>query len=145
MHRELKGEATRPPAYSLAPQQRKLNSLLAEYNELRPHKALANNTPARVHLRSPREYSAKIADWEYPKRVIARYVSRNAAIRWKSYYWIMVSTALAGKYVGLEVPGNGIWRIYFRHKLLGYLDEKTLRIEDDRGRMKRGTNRKRCP
>jgi len=138
MHRELKAEATRPPAYSLSPQQRRLNSFLREYNELRPHQALGNNTPARVHVRSAREYPHKITEWVYPKHMVVRYVSRNAAIRWKSYYWVMVSSCLAEKHVGLEELGNGIWRVFFRQKLLGYLDEKTLRIEDEQGRQRRG-------
>ena len=138
MHRELKGDATRPPAYSLSPQQRKLNSFLREYNELRPHKALDNTTPARVHVHSPREYPNRIQPWDYPKHFVVRYVSRNAAIRWKSYSWVMVATPLAGRYVGLEELGNGIWRVFYRHKLLGYLDEQTLRIEDEYGRKKRG-------
>lgn len=137
MHRELKAEATRPAAYSLAAQQRKLNNFLRLYNETRPHKALANLTPARVHVHSDREFPRKIPEWEYPKEMVVRYVSRNAAIRWKSYHWVMVSSTLAGKYVGLEELGNGIWRVFFRHKLLGYLDENTLRIEDSLGRSKR--------
>ncbi|HUZ18788.1 MAG TPA: hypothetical protein VMV68_10395 [Spirochaetia bacterium] len=49
----------------------------------------------------------------------------------------MVSSCLAEKYVGLQELGNGIWRVFYRHKLLGYLDEKTLRIEDEQGRTKR--------
>ena len=32
MHRELKGECTRPPGYSLQAQQRKLNAFVREYN-----------------------------------------------------------------------------------------------------------------
>ena len=32
---------------------------------------------------------------------------------------------------------NGIWRIYFRQKMLGYFDETKLRIMDEVGRLKR--------
>jgi hypothetical protein len=39
--------------------------------------------------------------------------------------------------VGLEELDNGLWRVFFRGKLLGYLDERTLRIEDELGRTKR--------
>lgn len=49
----------------------------------------------------------------------------------------MVATSLADKHVGLEELGNGIWRIYFRNKMLGYFSEKELRITDELGRMKR--------
>ena len=49
----------------------------------------------------------------------------------------MVSTNLINKHVGLEDLGDGIWRIYFRQKILGYFDEKTLKIQDEAGRLKR--------
>ena len=42
----------------------------------------------------------------------------------------MVSTALIQKDIGLEELGNGIWRVYFRSKLLGYLEEQKFRIQD---------------
>ena len=45
MHRELKGEATRPPGLNLQAQQRKLNAFLKEYNEIRPHEALCMKPP----------------------------------------------------------------------------------------------------
>ncbi|HBH25218.1 MAG TPA: hypothetical protein DDY13_17595 [Cytophagales bacterium] len=60
MHRELKAEATKPPGYSLQPQQRKLNAFVKEYNELRPHEALDMKTPASVHRRSDRTYPETI-------------------------------------------------------------------------------------
>ena len=59
MHRELKGECTRPPGYSLQAQQRKLNAFVREYNEVRPHDALELRTPLSVH---------KISDRKYPER-----------------------------------------------------------------------------
>lgn len=49
----------------------------------------------------------------------------------------MVATSLIGKHVGLEELGDGLWRVYYRNKLLDYLDEKKLRIMDELGRLKR--------
>jgi transposase InsO family protein len=137
MHRELKAEATRPPAYGFTVQQRKLDAFRNEYNELRPHQALGNIPPARVHVPSPRIYTGKIIPLEYPKEFKTFKVCRNGAIRWGSHNWIMVSTTLIGKYIGLEELGNGIGRVFFRHKLLGYLDASILRIQDDHGRFMR--------
>ena len=65
------------------------------------------------------------------------YVCRNGSLRWGRGQWVGVSTTLAGKRVGLEELDNGLWRVFFRDKLLGYLDERTLRIEDSLGRSKR--------
>lgn len=137
MHRELKAEATRPAAHSLAAQQRKLNTFRTDYNEQRPHKALGNVPPARVHTPSLRPYPTKIEPWDYPSSMAVRYVSRNGAIRWNRTSWVMVSTTMAGRNVGLEEIGNGIWRVFYRSKLLGYLDATTLRIQDSLGRTKR--------
>lgn len=140
MHRELKAEAARPPARNMTLEQKKLDSFIQEYNYYRPHNALGNRTPASVHVHSQREYRPDIVPWDYPSGFSARRVFRNGAIRWGSDAWVMVSTALIGRDIGLEELGNRIWRVYFRSKLLGYLDEEQLRIQDINGRL----NRKKC-
>lgn len=122
MHRELKGEATRPPGYSLQRQQTLLNEFVREYNEVRPHEALGMRTPAAVHVLSPREYPERIQEWNYPAGFVTRYVTKNGCFRAGSAKWIFVSTALMGKWVGLEDLGNEIYRLYYRSFFLGYLD-----------------------
>ena len=63
MHRELKGEATRPPGMNLQAQQRKLNKFIYEYNEVRPYRVLGKRTAGSVHEISEREYPERIRDW----------------------------------------------------------------------------------
>ena len=46
-------------------------------------------------------------------------------------------TTLIEKYVGLDEIVKGHWRVYYRDTLLGYLDEKELRIQDQLGRLLR--------
>jgi len=41
---------------------------------------------------------------------------------------IMVSTALAGRYVGLEPVDDGVWVVHYRHVPLGLLSERTKRV-----------------
>lgn len=137
MHRDLKGEATRPPGHNLRAQQRKLNKFVNEYNYERPHAALDLETPGSVHEYSPRLYKDKIEEWVYPSQCEVRKVTKNGALRWASTKWVMVSTTLIDKYVGLEELGGGVWRIYYRQKMLGYFDEEKLRIQDEIGRLKR--------
>jgi hypothetical protein len=48
-------------------------------------------------------------------------------MRWRSYYWVYLTAALKGKYVGVLDMGNGIWRVFYRSVFLGYFDEKHLR------------------
>lgn len=137
MHQDLKGDATRPPGYNLRSQQRKLNDFVYEYNYERPHEALDLETPAAIHQQSPRPFLEKVEEWVYPKECEVRRVTKNGALRWRSTEWVMVSTTLKDKFVGLEELGNGLWRVFFRKKMLGYFDEKNLRIMDELGRLKR--------
>lgn len=137
MHRDLKAEVTKPPGYNLRAQQRKLNRFVNEYNYQRPHSALGLETPGSVHISSRREYKNRITSWDYPGHFQVRKVCRNGALRWRSTKWVMISTTLIGKHVGLEEIGEGIWRVLYRQKLLGYFEEKVLRIQDELGRIKR--------
>jgi len=137
MHEELKAEATRPPGYSLGPQQRKFDAFRRDYNEERPHQALGQRKPKEFYSNSPRRLPRKIQKWNYPEGMSVKYVCRNGAIRWGGSKWVVVSTTLIEKYVGLQEMAKGKWRVYYRDKLLGYLDERTLRIQDDLGRTMR--------
>ena len=55
-------------------------------------------------------------------------VTVNGALRWKSKGLIMISTALASRYVGLEPVDDGIWIVYYRDVPLGVLSERTKRV-----------------
>lgn len=136
MHRTLKAEATRPPAASMAAQQRKFNRFREEFNNERPHEALDQQTPASVYRRSPREMPDKIPPLEYPDRFELRLVSDNGGIRW-NHNWVNVSIVCAGEYVGLEEIDDGLWDVYFGPLKLGRFHERHMRIEDQYGRLKR--------
>ena len=129
MHRDLKAHATRPPAYNMNSQQRKLNQFVYEYNNIRPHEALDLETPASKHLNSTRSFPDKIKPWEYIGPITPNYVTRNGAMRWKANSWIYLSRALGGKFVGIEELGQGIWRVFYRNVFLGYFDENKLNME----------------
>jgi len=125
MHKDLKAHATRPPGSGWRSQQRKFDAFRTEYNEVRPHEALGMKTPSEVHKKSEREYPRRVDDWAYPSDMKMKLVTVNGALRWKSEGLIMVSTALSGKYVGLEPVDDGIWIVYYRHVALGVLSERT--------------------
>lgn len=136
MHKTLKAEATRPPAATLRAQQRKFNSFQEEFNHLRPHEALDQQTPASRYQPSTRSMPDRLPALEYPDRFELRYVSANGGIRWRSD-WVNVSIVCAGEYVGLEEIDDGIWNVYFGPLKLGRLLERHMRIEDAYGRLKR--------
>jgi putative transposase len=136
MHLTLKNETTRPPAGSLAAQQRKFNVFVDEFNNERPHEALDQQTPASCYEPSTREMPNKLPPLVYPDRFEVRYVSGNGGIRWNND-WVNVSSVCIGEYVGLEEIDNGIWNVYFGPLKLGRLDERLLRIKDQYGLLKR--------
>jgi len=142
MHRELKAEAARPARYSLGRQQHSFDAFRQEYNEERPHQSLGQQRPRQLYYRSARQYSADPLAWDYPQEMDVRYVCRNGAIRWGVGKWVTVSTTLIEKYIALEQFAEDKWRVYYRNTLLGYLDERTLRIMDGQGRSRR--NEKKC-
>lgn len=128
MHRDLKAEATRPPARGWRSQHKKFNSFRAEYNEVRPHEALGMKTPNEVHKKSEREYPRRVSEWAYPKTYKNKMVTVNGGLRWGHDGFIMVTTALSGRDVGLEPVDDGIWVVYCRHVPLGVLSERTQRV-----------------
>jgi transposase InsO family protein len=60
MHRTLKAEATRPAAASLPAQQRKFNTFREEFNHVRPHEALDQQTPASFYRSSNRSRTPSV-------------------------------------------------------------------------------------
>ena len=135
MHRDLKAACAKPSAYDLKAQQRRLNKFVKEYNHVRPHEALAMKTPAEIHDFSTRPYPEKISNFDYDPTYKVLKVTKNGAIRWKSYYWVYLTAALKGKYVAIEDIGNGIWKVFYRNVLLGYFDEKHLRNKEQSTRL----------
>lgn len=127
MHRDLKAACVKPAAHDLKAQQRRLNSFVKEYNHIRPHEALGMETPASIHLFSTRPYPESIPNYDYDDNLKVIKVTQNGAIRWRSNYWVYLTAALKGKYVGVEDIGNGIWRIFYRKVFLGFFDEKNIR------------------
>ena len=133
MHRELKAEVTRPASNTLKAQQHRFDRFREEYNTVRPHEALEMKTPAEVHKSSERVYTRKVQEWSYEKSLQTRLVTVNGAIRWNVERFVMVSTALSGRYVGVEEVDNGVWALWYRHVQLGYYSErenKVYEVED---------------
>jgi len=127
MHRDLKAACAKPSAYDLKAQQRRLNHFVKEYNNIRPHEALDMKTPAQIHNFSTRPFPERIPNFDYESNFKVLKVTQNGAIRWKSYYWVYLTAALKGKYVGIENLGNGIWKVVYRNVFLGFFNENYIR------------------
>ena len=135
MHRDLKAACAKPSSHDLKAQQRRLNQFVKEYNNIRPHEALDMETPSSVHNFSTRPFPERIQSFDYDSDMKVLKVTQNGAIRWKSYYWVYLTAALKGKYVGIEELGNGVWKVFYRNVLLGYFNENELRNKDQHARL----------
>jgi putative transposase len=130
MHRTLKAAATRPPAAEMTAQQQRFDSFRQQFNEVRPHEALHQATPASIYTPSARKLPTRLKkSLDYPPHYEVRIVSTNSGIRWKSR-WVSVTRLLAGLPIGLEAVDEGQWDVWFGPVWLGRLDERLWRIVD---------------
>jgi len=128
MHRTLKAETARPPERDLVRQQERFDAFCAEFNQERPHEALAYATPASGFAPSPRALPATLPEPGYPGHFELRQVKSGGAIRFRQRRLLFLSDVLRGEQVGLEEVEDGIWSVYFYHLLIGRFDERELRI-----------------
>ena len=110
-------------------QQQRFDAFRQEFNTVRPHEALKQATPASVYTPSSKKLPRRIKSLDYPSHYEVRVVSGNSGIRWKSQ-WVSVTRLLAGKRIGLEEVGEGLWDVWFGPIWLGRLDERLWRIVD---------------
>lgn len=120
-HRELKADTARPPAATLALQQRRSQRWLRHYNQERPHEALGQLPPARRWRKSPRRYRG-IQPPGYPKAWLLRRVQQRGEIYWRGGARF-ISEALFGYQVALRPKRRGVWQVYFYQHLIGELHE----------------------
>jgi transposase InsO family protein len=125
MHRTLKAEATKPPQYSMAAQQRVFDWFCDYFDNDRPHEAWGQKTPASKYKKSNRKYPNKLPDIEYPEHYQIRRIHQGGSLKWgnKEMYF---SSVLAGEYVGLTEVDNGLWTIYLSFYPVAILDERTF-------------------
>ena len=133
MHRTLKKETAIPPAPNLRAQQQRFDRFRHEFNEERPHEALGQRLPSELYSASARPFPRRLPPLVYPAHYEVRLVSNNGGIRWGNKR-VPVSHLLAQQYVGLEEVDDGRWVVYFGPVVLGWFEERELRIVDHRGR-----------
>lgn len=127
MHRTLKAEAIRPPKRNGRAQQIAFNRFRAEFNEVRPHKALSGDAPFTRYRASPRPFPSRLPPLEYPSHFLVKRVTNAGTFRLK-HKLLFLATPLKQLHVGLEEIEDGIWSIYFGSVLLGRVDEREMKI-----------------
>ena len=118
MHRTLKAETTRPPDWDLGGQQERFDRFRSEFNQERPHEALAQRTPGSLYRPAARELPSQLPEPEYAGHFYVRRVSPKGSISFSARP-LFISEVLAGEHVGLEEIDEDVWSVYFYHVLLG--------------------------
>jgi len=128
MHRTLKQATAQPPKANPRAQQRAFDRFRSEYNQERPHEALAMQTPSQHYQSSPRPFPERLPEVEYTPDHKLRRVRSNGEIRWqdKKRY---LSESLVGQWVGLIEIDNGQWRIDFGPIQLAVYEEQAGKIK----------------
>lgn len=124
MHRTLKQATARPPRANLRAQQKAFDAFLTEFNEERPHEALAMETPASVYVRSTRRFPDRLPEVEYPALFEVRAVEKHGDVVFRNRR-MFLTEILAGERVGFEEADAG-WRIWFGPHELAWLDRKQM-------------------
>ncbi len=123
MHKTLKAQTTRPPAFDSKRQQRKFDKFVREFNEERPHEALEQRRPATLYAPSSRPYPERLPRLEYNGQMETRIVTDAGMIKWKKHL-IFASHTLARQRIAFEEIDDGIWSVYYGEVLLARFDER---------------------
>jgi transposase InsO family protein len=122
MHRTLKCETTRPPRTHLLQQQEAFDAFIEEFNNERPHEALAMKRPAQLYKPSTRAYPDPLPEPNYPTHddvVRATTIGSIYLYRRKQIY---LSASLSKQLVGLREELDGRWLVSFMHLDLGHIE-----------------------
>lgn len=122
MHRTLKRETTRPPRQNLLQQQELFDAFMVEFNEERPHEALAMKCPAQVYRRSERALPATLPEPAYAMHDDVLTVDREGVVRLPGRGRVYVSMSLVGHPVGVREEDDGRWLVSFMDLDLGHVE-----------------------
>ena len=123
MHRTLKRQAVRPVKQTCGAQQKVFDSFREEYNTVRPHERLNQETPGSHYTESPRPYPTRLLPLEYPGHFLVKKVTTGGTFRFR-HKLLYITNSLVDQHIGLEETDDGVWSIYFNTVLIATLDER---------------------
>lgn len=123
MHRTLKQEVCRTPASTRLGQQRAFEKFRIEFNEIRPHQALENKTPAALYQPSHRPVPDRMGDPEYPDDFDIVRVRFDGSLKHEGHH-VMLTELLSGERVGIRDDDERGWTVFFGPIELGTLERR---------------------
>ena len=125
MHRDLRQEVQIRPLADLPSQQARLEDWREEFNHVRPHEALGQQSPASVYRRSSRPYPEAAIEVEYPAEYEVRMVRRDGTVKYRGRL-AFISQALAHWPIGVQMISDHRARVWFTDVCLGESDPDLL-------------------
>ena len=123
MHQTLKQQTASPPKATMADQQRAMDAFRRDYNEVRPHEALGQTTPASHYAPSRRTMPEVLRDPEYADDFEVRRVGSNGYISWSGQR-LRLTTLLADQPVGFKAADEDEWELHYGPLLLGWVHRR---------------------
>jgi transposase InsO family protein len=120
MHLDVADQLEADPADSLEVQQRAASKWRAEFNEVRPHEAIAMQTPAQLYVRSSRRYTG-VRPPRYPASYGVRRVSSKGCVRYMGKA-VFISESLIGHDLGIRRTQRGRIAVRFYNLDIGLFD-----------------------
>jgi len=120
MHLDVAEQLEADPADGLEVQQRAAAKWQTEFNEVRPHEAIAMRTPAQLYVRSSRRYTG-IRPPRYPASYAVRRVSSKGCVRYKGKA-VFISESLIGHDLGVRRTPGGRIAVRFYNLDIGLFD-----------------------
>jgi putative transposase len=120
MHLDVADQLEADPADGLEVQQRAADLWRAEFNEVRPHEAIAMQTPAQLYVRSSRRYTGTQPP-RYPASYGVRRVSSKGCVRYMGKA-VFISESLIGHDLGIRRTRHGRIAVRFYDLDLGLFD-----------------------
>jgi transposase InsO family protein len=124
MHRTLKRDTTRPASSNLLAQQERFDTFVEEFNMVRPHEALGDQTPASVYRTSDRVFTSAFPEASYPLHDDIVTVAASGTVRIGSHTFFLTH-GLRGHPVGVREEDDGRWLLTFMSLDLGHFDPCT--------------------
>jgi hypothetical protein len=126
-HLTLK-EAMLRPEESRAAQQQRFDRFRRDYNEERPHEALAQKPPASLYRPSARAMPQKIPEPDYPDGVVVRRVRSNGEIKWKGGF-VYISTAIIADWIGIIEIDDDVFEVRFYDRPIGRIERGSQKLQ----------------